>query len=937
MRRATVFVVLLLAVQLAVPFVGNVTRADSERWMPMNNGLIFDEINSIVVDPQHSDTVYAGTGGFKETGDIYKSSDGGTTWKASNATDRGSGNVTEVGFILVDPSNTSVVFARTVICSSSGYPFRWSLLRSTDAGSTWKEVNNGLPTDEALLCLAIDPANTSLVYTGTGSGLFKSSDRGTSWTRINGGPKTGRVHFLLIDPTATSVIYGLGDPGAFTSSDGSLIGGVGVFKSTDGGLTWSPSGNRVDDAVWCLAFDATNTSIMYAGTYSGLLKSEDRGTSWSKVGLELDIESVIVDPSDTSTVYALTLVDGLFKSSDHGLTWIEIDRGLERALVDSLALDASNTSVLYAGTDGSGAFKSTDGGLTWNAINNGLEKQMGPSDTLCVMGLDIDPADTSVVYAWTCSGLAKTIDGGMNWKGIDSGLRYYGSATSFAVDPSNASVLYAFLPQSPTWEDIGLFKSTDGGLHWTEISDAFAAEEYVGPFVIDPSNTSTMYAGIGSGGISKSIDGGLSWHAVNYGLNVKETAICSLAVDPTNTSVIYAGNAAHGGFKSTDAGSTWTAFGSGLDEAGAMFTIAMDPSNTTVLYAGVGTFTSADVETGVFKSADAGSTWTAVNSGLGEFTNVISLAIDPTHSTVIYAGTLVGGVFRSADAGGHWQSLTGLATHSVVCLAIDPVNPTTLYAGTEGGLFRLFSATETIASPPSVPASLTATSSVMDIRLNWSAATAGTSPLGGYAVYRSSSPGGTTGTAVATVGAAVTNWTDTTRKQGVTYYYAVAAFDYLQPPLFSEKSSEVSARLLSPPSISLTLTLQLGNALMLVSGSDGKNDTVTLDAAPVLGAGSRTLVPVRAVAEAMGGIVFWDVITETATVTVGSNTLELTLGKNTALFNGTAVQIDTDPKVLPLIINGRTMLPLRFVVESLGAEVSYDQATKTITITYTKT
>jgi hypothetical protein len=204
-------------------------------------------------------------------------------------------------------------------------------------------------------------------------------------------------------------------------------------------------------------------------------------------------------------------------------------------------------------------------------------------------------------------------------------------------------------------------------------------------------------------------------------------------------------------------------------------------------------------------------------------------------------------------------------------------------------------------------------------------------------VYRSTIAGSLGDTPVATVGAAVTNWTDTTCQQGVTYYYTVAAFDNQGTPLYSGKSSEVSAKLLPPPPVVLTLTLQLGNTRMWVSGSDGWSDSVMLDAAPVLGAGNRTLVPVRAVAEAMGGTVGWDPVTRTASVTVGSNTLELTLGKNTALFNGTPTQIDTDSKVLPLIINGRTMLPLRFVVESLGAEVSYDQATKTITITYTKT
>jgi hypothetical protein len=280
----------------------------------------------------------------------------------------------------------------------------------------------------------------------------------------------------------------------------------------------------------------------------------------------------------------------------------------------------------------------------------------------------------------------------------------------------------------------------------------------------------------------------------------------------------------------------------------------------------------------------------------------------------------------------------GRVAPAVTSLAFAATDPPTLYAGTAfaGGVFRWVPETAPVASPASVPGNLIATPSVTDIRLSWSASTVGTSLLAGYAVYRSSSPGGTTGTAVATVGATVTNWTDTTCQQGVTYYYTVAAFDSQGTPLYSGKSSEVSAKLLPPPPVVLTLTLQLGNTRMLVSGSDGTSDAVTLDAAPVLGAGNRTLVPVRAVAEAMGGTVDWNATTRTASVTVGSNTLELTLGKNTALFNGTPTQIDTDPKVLPLIINGRTMLPLRFVVESLGADVSYDQATKTITITYTK-
>lgn len=140
-------------------------------------------------------------------------------------------------------------------------------------------------------------------------------------------------------------------------------------------------------------------------------------------------------------------------------------------------------------------------------------------------------------------------------------------------------------------------------------------------------------------------------------------------------------------------------------------------------------------------------------------------------------------------------------------------------------------------------------------------------------------------------------------------------------------------------STTVRVELVLGRTGMEVtktSGGVSKTTQVALEAAPLLGTGNRTLVPLRAVVEALGGTVQWDAATRRATSTLGATTVELTIGSNKAKVDGKSVPIDANVSVVPLIVSGRTMLPLRFVTESLGAEVSYQQSTKAITITYTK-
>ena len=127
------------------------------------------------------------------------------------------------------------------------------------------------------------------------------------------------------------------------------------------------------------------------------------------------------------------------------------------------------------------------------------------------------------------------------------------------------------------------------------------------------------------------------------------------------------------------------------------------------------------------------------------------------------------------------------------------------------------------------------------------------------------------------------------------------------------------------------IVLTVGSSTFTVNGNRR-----ILDAPPIIKNG-RTILPIRAVVEALGGTVGWDPAEKKVTISLAPTTIELWIGKNTAKVNGVSKPIDSsNPKVVPEVINGRTMVPLRFVTENLGCDVNWDQNTKTITITNRK-
>ena len=506
--------------------------------------------------------------------------------------------------------------------------------------------------------LVVDPTNPSVLYAGSlWGGVLKSTDWGAQWRDMNKGLTNPRVRTLVIDPINSSTLY------AGTE-------GGGVFQSTDGGANWVVINNDLTILdVRALAIDPNDSSSLYAGTIGGVFKSVDQGASWVEINSGLTgfiVLTLAVDPSNPSILYAGTLDAGVFRSTDQGASWAAPSSGPSG--IRALAIDPTNPSTLYVST-GDGVFKSINEGTSWERINSGLTNTN-------VRVLTIDPTNSSTLYAGTSGGgVFRSADGGASWVEANSGLTNMDVRT-VAIDPTNASLLYA-----GTFGG-GVFRSTDGGSTWVEDLE----KPIVQALAVDPSDTSTLYAAIIGGGVFVSSDRGASWGPRSNGL--PRLTVFALALDPTNPSNLFAGGFGAGVFRSTDMGANWEEINDGLT-TDRVITLAIDPATPSTLYVGT--------QGGMFKSTDMGNNWMEINSGLTievapdvfEVQSVRSLAIDPTNTSIIYAGTDKGDVFRSTDGGGTWElSDSGLTGGFVETLVFDPTNPSTLYAGNSHGAFR---------------------------------------------------------------------------------------------------------------------------------------------------------------------------------------------------------------------------------------------------------
>lgn len=317
---------------------------------------------------------------------------------------------------------------------------------------------------QAVISIALTPGNPKVIYVGTSRTVYRSTDGGSTWRRMNEGLGRHSMYTLAIDPQMTTAVYA----GTF---------GNAVYGSHDGGRHWTiKDGETCGTAlkpglreytgsllIFALAIEASSeVSTIYAGTASGLFRSTDGGACWTahNEGLEnLYITALAVDHSAPGTVYAGTTF-GLYKSTNRGQRWSVSDRGMSsgtppvRPSVSAIAIHPIQPMTVYVGTK-LGVYKSTDGAVTWTPMSQGLT-------THYVQSLVLDPTKPQVLYAGTNGGIYKTTDGAQHWTSLAPATMRY-AVRELAVDSQTPTTVFAAT-------ESGLFLSRDAGATWQAVS-----------------------------------------------------------------------------------------------------------------------------------------------------------------------------------------------------------------------------------------------------------------------------------------------------------------------------------------------------------------------------------------------------------------------------------------------------------------------------------
>jgi len=650
---------------------------------------IFDKdgspsIGSIAVAGSDPNVVYVGTGeacirGNISNGDgVWKSVDAGKSWKYVGLKDSRA-----IGKVIVNPHNPDIAFVAAL-----GHPYgpntERGVFRTTDGGKTWDKV---LYKDEntGAIDVTFDPQNPHILF----ASLWEA--RRTPWSLSSGGP------------------------------------GSGIYRSTDAGTTWKkleehglPKGpyGRIGLAV------AANSERVYAIVEAkeggGFYRSDDGGDTWDLVNSSHSLLQrawyymhVIADPQDVNTVYVADVE--FFKSTDGGRSFnkVKVPHGDNHGLW----IDPKNTKRMIASNDG-GVTVSLDGGDSWTREDNQPTAQFYHviTDTRTpyyVYGAQQDNSTVAIA--------SRSDDGAIgrdNWYTVGGGEAGY-----IAPNPTDPNIVYAgdyqgnitrFDRRTNQVQSINVSPEISDGRGAAPLDHRF---QWTAPIVTSPHDPNTIY--YGGERVFKTSDGGMHWEAISGDLTRNDKSkqqpsggpitiddtgteyydtVFSIAPSPLAKGQIWVGTDDGLIQLTRDEGKTWTnVTPKDLAEWSRISLIEASPHDAGAAYVAVDRHQNDDLAPYIYKTADYGATWSRITAGIPDGSFVRAVREDPKRKGLLYAGT-ERGVFVSFDDGAHWRSLQinlpivpvhdlvvknddlVLATHGRAFWILDDVSPLRQFA-----------------------------------------------------------------------------------------------------------------------------------------------------------------------------------------------------------------------------------------------------------------